>query len=491
MPKIIPVAVFDCVVFGATGDLTLRKLLPALYYRFRDGQMPPQSRVIGAARSKLADEDYRKRAGDALRKHVSAADLAPETLAAFLAQVHYVSIDATEPDADWDQFAAVLDPARVRVFYLATSPDLYGPTCQALRRAGLVTDKSRVVLEKPIGHDLRSALGIIDQVAAVFSEAQTFRIDHYLGKETVQNLLALRFANTIFERLWTSDVIDHVQITVSETVGLEGRGGYYDKSGALRDMLQNHMLQLLCLIAMEPPVSLDADRVRDEKLKVLRALKPLDPHDVASLTVRGQYTHGAIAGQPVPGYLADLGSDEPSGTESFVALKAEVRTWRWANVPFYLRTGKRLPTKVSEIVIQFRSQPFSIFPAESAEWQPNSLIIRLQPEEGMRIGMMTKDPGPGGLRLSPTSLDIRFETTFGMRFPDAYERLLMDTVRGNPTLFMRRDEVEAAWTWVEPILEAWGSRPDQPRPYPAGSWGPTAAIALIERDGRTWHEDIQ
>ena len=303
------------------------------------------------------------------------------------------------------------------MFYLATSPDLYGTICQALSSARLVTDHSRVVLEKPIGHDFESAHDIIEQVGKVFSEAQTFRIDHFLGKETVQNLMALRFANTIFERLWSADVIDHVQITVAETVGLEGRGGYYDKSGALRDMLQNHMLQLLCLIAMDPPVSLDADRVRDEKLKVLRALRPMAPHEVASLTVRGQYTHGAIEGKPVPGYLADLRADEPSGTETFVALKAEVRTWRWANVPFYLRTGKRLPRKVSEIVIQFRALPFSIFPPEAAEWQPNTLIIRLQPEEGMRIGMMTKDPGPGGLRLSPTGLDIRFEKTFGIALP--------------------------------------------------------------------------
>ena len=306
----------------------------------------------------------------------------------------------------------------------------------------------------------------------------------------MQNLLALRFANTIFERLWNADVIDHVQITVAETVGVEQRGGYYDQSGALRDMVQNHMLQLLCLVAMEPPVSLDADRVRDEKLKVLRALRPFEPHEALTQTVRGQYTQGAIDGKPVPGYLADLDGPESSQTETFVALKAEVRNWRWADVPFYLRTGKRLPQKVSEIVIQFRALPFSIFPPDAAEWTPNKLIIRLQPEEGMRLAMMTKDPGPGGLRLSPTALDIRFEKTFGMRFPDAYERLLMDTVRGNATLFMRRDEVEAAWSWVEPILEAWGSRPDQPRPYPAGTWGPTAAIALIERDGRTWHEEI-
>ena len=488
MAKIIPVATFDCVVFGATGDLTLRKLLPALYYRWRDGQVPPDSRVIGAARSDLGDDGFRKRAAQALNDHVARADLDAAKLEGFCACLHYVRLDGTQPDADWDGLRQCLDPERVRVFYLATSPDLYGPICRNLGRADLVTTQSRVVLEKPIGHDLASAREINDRVGEVFSEAQTFRIDHYLGKETVQNLLALRFANSIFERLWSTDVVDHVQITVAETVGLEGRGGYFDGAGVLRDMVQNHLLQLLCLIAMEPPVSLQADRVRDEKLKVLRALRPFQPHEAATLTVRGQYTQGAIDGRPVPGYLADLGSNETSDTETFVALKAEVHTWRWANVPFYLRTGKRLPTKVSEIVVQFRALPFSIFPPDAAEWQPNRLIIRLQPEEGIRLEMMTKDPGPGGMRLSPTGLDIRFDAAFNIRFPDAYERLLMDTVRGDPTLFMRRDEVEAAWTWVEPILEAWGSRPDHPRPYSAGTWGPTASIALIERDGRTWHE---
>ncbi len=391
----------------------------------------------------------------------------------------------------------MLDPKRVRVFYLATSPDLYGPICGNIGAHKLVTEDSRVVLEKPIGHDLASAREINDQVGAVFTEPQIFRIDHYLGKETVQNLMALRFANTIFERLWNADVIDHVQITVAETVGVEQResGLRYDGTGALRDMVQNHILQLLCLIAMEPPVSLEADRVRDEKLKVLRALRPVAPHEVATLTVRGQYAQGAIDGQPVPSYIDDLNDQEKephesSSTETFVAVKADVRTWRWANVPFYLRTGKRLPKKVSEIVIQYRAPPFSIFPPDAADWSPNKLIIRLQPEEGMKLEMMTKDPGPGGLRLSRTALDIRFEKTFGMRFPDAYERLVMDVVRGNATLFMRRDEVEAAWAWVEPILEAWATRPDQPRPYPAGSWGPTSAIALIERDGRTWHEEV-
>ncbi|MEO8714236.1 MAG: glucose-6-phosphate dehydrogenase [Acetobacteraceae bacterium] len=489
--KIIPVAPFDCVVFGATGDLTLRKLLPALYWRFRDGQMPEDSRVIGAARSELGDEAFRERAAAALEAHVDPAALDPATMRRFLARLGYAQLDAVRPGGGWSALAERLDPARIRVFYLALAPRLYGPICRNIGAEGLVTPLSRVVLEKPIGHDLDSARAINDEVGHVFEESRIFRIDHYLGKETVQNLLALRFANSIFERLWNSDVIDHVQITVAETVGLEGRGDYYGQAGALRDMVQNHLLQLLCLMAMEAPVSLDADRVRDEKLKVLRALRPMEPHEVAALTVRGQYAAGAVDGRPVPGYLADLG-EAPGGeptTETFVALKAEVRSWRWANVPFYLRTGKRLPQKVSEIVVQFRALPFSVFPAEAAELAPNRLVIRLQPEEGMRLEMMTKEPGPGGLRLTQTGLDISFEETFGLRYPDAYERLLMDTVRGNATLFMRRDEVEAAWAWVGPILDAWAARPDAPRPYPAGSWGPTAAIALIERDGRTWHEE--
>jgi glucose-6-phosphate 1-dehydrogenase len=490
MAKIIPVAVFDGVVFGATGDLTLRKLLPALYYRFRDGQMPEGAHIIGIARSAMTSEDYRSRAREALEAHVPANDRDPAVLGRFLSTLHYVAIDAAADGANWAGLADLLDPERIRVFYLATAPALYGPICHNLAAAGLVTEQSRVVLEKPIGHDLASSRTINDSVGEVFTEAQTYRIDHYLGKETVQNLLALRFANTIFERLWTSDDIDHVQITVAETVGVEGRAGYYDHSGALRDMVQNHLLQLLCLIAMEPPLSLDADRVRDEKLKVLRALRPIAAHEIGALTVRGQYGAGAIDGKPAGSYRDDLGTGEPSTTETLVALKAEVRTWRWANVPFYLRTGKRMPRKVSEIVVQFRAQPFSIFPPEAGLRQPNRLVIRLQPEEGMRLDVMTKDPGPGGMRLSPTGLDIRFETTFGMRFPDAYERLIMDTVRGNPTLFMRRDEVEAAWTWVEPILEAWAAAPEPPRPYAAGSWGPTASIALIERDTRTWNEDL-
>jgi glucose-6-phosphate 1-dehydrogenase len=488
---IIPVEIFDCVVFGATGDLTLRKLLPALYYRHRDGQIPEGARIIGAARSDFTDESYRAHAADALRQHVAKADQDATAIGRFLDILHYARGNAAEEgglEAVKEAFGG--DGERVRVFYLATSPNLYGPICDNLAAAGLVTPKSRVVLEKPIGHDLASARKINDDVAKVFTEAQTFRIDHYLGKETVQNLLALRFANVVFERLWNSDAIDHVQITVGETVGVEGRGDYYDHSGALRDMVQNHLMQLLCLLAMEPPLSLDADSVRDEKLKVLRALKPIAPHEVGHVTVRGQYAQGAVEGRAVPGYLADLGPGRTSRTETFVALKAEIQSWRWANVPFYLRSGKRLPSKVSEIVVQFRCTPFSVFRREALDLQPNKLIIRLQPQEGMKLELMTKNPGPGGLHLSPTQLDISFEKAFGTRYPDAYERLLMDSVRGNPTLFMRRDEVEAAWTWVEPIIDAWQDASEGPRLYPAGSWGPTSSIALIERDGRTWHEDI-
>ncbi len=496
MATIIPVEDFDMVVFGATGDLTLRKLLPALYHRFKDGQFSPSCRIIAAARSDLTDEAYRDRAKQALSEHVNADDLPPDTQAAFLTLLHYARVDGSKEDG-WEALDALFHdgPDRIRVFYLATSPNLYGAVCQNLKRQGLVTEKSRVVLEKPIGHDLASAREIIEQVGCVFSESQTYRIDHFLGKETVQNLLALRFANVIFERLWNADVIDHVQITVGETVGVEGRGDYYDHSGALRDMVQNHLLQLVCLLAMEAPISLQSDALRDEKLKVLRALRPMAAHEVSQLTVRGQYVAGAVGGKSVDGYIKDLngttGEERTSETETFVAIKAEVRTWRWAKVPFYLRTGKRLPQKVSEVVIQFRDVPISVFPRDAAEMQPNRLVIRLQPEEGMRLGMMTKDPGPGGLRLRPAELDISFEKAFSIRYPDAYERLLMDTVRGNSTLFMRRDEVEAAWLWVEPILEAWRTNGERPRPYAAGSWGPTAAIALIERDGRTWHEELE
>ena len=373
------------------------------------------------------------------------------------------------------------------MFYLACAPRLFGPISARAAANGLVNDASRVVLEKPIGHDLASARAINDEVGAVFTEEQIFRIDHYLGKETVQNLLVLRFANALLEPLWNAGHIDHVQISVAESIGTGGRADYYDGSGALRDMVQNHLLQLLCLVAMEPPATLEREAVRDEKLKVLQSLRPLEGAGALRQSVRGQYGAGLVDGEPVPGYLTEL--DRPSHTETFVALKAEVANWRWAGVPFYLRSGKRLATHASEIVVQFRQVPHSVFPGVEPI-TPNRLVLRLQPDEGVRLHLVTKEPGPGGIRLHPAELNLSFAETFKSRVPDAYERLLMDVVQGRPSLFMRRDEVETAWAWIEPILRAWDEHGHAPKTYPAGTAGPAAATALIERDGRTWHEEI-
>jgi glucose-6-phosphate 1-dehydrogenase len=475
---------FDLVIFGGTGDLAVRKLLPALFHRFLDGQLPASSRIIGVAREALDDRGYRVQLREALVGICAAAQLD-----VFLQQVGYRPLDAHK-DAGWAEFAALLQtqPGHVRVFYLSTSPELFVDICARLGQCGLNRGAARVVLEKPIGRDLASANRINDAVGQVFSEAQTFRIDHYLGKETVQNLLVLRFGNALFEPLWNSAHIDHVQITVAETLGVGHRGAYYDRAGALRDMVQNHMLQLLCMVAMEPPSSLAPDAVRDEKLKVLHSLKPIDASNAAQLTVRGQYRAGVADGANVPGYPEELGNAD-SSTETFVALKAEIANWRWAGVPFYLRTGKRLPHRVSEIVVTFKPVPHSIFDAAAGTLAQNRLVLRLQPDEGVKLWLTIKHPGPGGLRLRHVPLDMSFAEAFGVQQPDAYERLLLDVVRGNPTLFMRRDEVEAAWHWADPILAAWAASGEPPRPYTAGNWGPSAAVALIERDGRTWNED--
>ncbi len=484
---------FDYVVVGGTGDLTFRKLLPSLYYCHLNGLIDPASRVVAAARSPLSTESYRDRVSDALQRYLPDGDLDHSVMAAFLDRILYVELDATG-DSGWAGLASALDDNAnaIRVFYLATSPDLFGPVCQKLHSAGLVTAQSRVVLEKPIGRDLESALAINRDVGAVFDERAIFRIDHYLGKEAVQNLLALRFANALFEPLWNSRFIDHVQITVAETVGLEGRSGYYERSGALRDMVQNHLLQVLCLVAMDPPAQMNDEAVRDEKLKVLRALAPIEGKDVLTRTIRGQYTAGSTNGAAVPGYLEEPGVDSDSRTETFVSLKAEVHNWRWGGMPFYLRTGKRLAVKTSEIVIQFRPVPHSIFPgAAGRDLQPNRLVVRVQPNEGINLHMMTKEPGPGGMRFRETPLNLSYSDVFKQRTPDAYERLLLDVVRGNPTLFMRRDEVEAAWQWIEPILDGWARHDMVPRPYAAGTWGPSASVAMIERDLRSWHDDAE
>ena len=487
--RIIPVEPFDLVVFGGTGDLAMRKLLPGLYHRDLDDQLPAESRIFGVSRGEIARADYLATVEKAVRQHIDKAQINPEVLARFLARLDHATLDAAGT-AGWKKLATVLQRKAngIRVFYLATAPRLFGPIARNLAASDLITPQSRVVLEKPIGRDLASARAINDEVGAVFAEEQIFRIDHYLGKETVQNLIALRFANALFEPLWNSGHIDHVQITVAESLGVEGRADYYNTSGALRDMVQNHILQLLCLVAMEAPRSLDADAVRDEKLKVLRSLKPIGERDVATKTVRGQYRQGAVAGKAVRGYLDEL-EDDGSTTETFCVIKAEIDNWRWAGVPFYLRTGKRMAARQSEIIIQFRCVPFSIFGEATRQMVANRLVMRLQPDEAVRLFLMTKDPGPGGMRLHNVPLNLAYADTFDARYPDAYERLLMDVVRGNATLFMRKDEVEAAWMWIEPILEAWKSETDLPKPYNAGSWGPSAAIALIEKDGRTWHED--
>ncbi len=487
--RIIPVDLFDLVVFGATGDLAKRKLIPALFYRDEQGQIPPGARIIGSSRRVMTDDEFKAMAKAAIEEFVIESARKPEMVERFLQRLQYITADPAA-DAGWSSLQKLLagHENRVRVFYLAVGPDLFGAFCQRLGRQNLVTPKSRVVVEKPLGKDGASADALNDQIGVVFPEPAIYRIDHYLGKETVQNLMALRFANALFEPLWNNNHIDNVQITVAETLGLAGRAGYYDTSGALRDMVQNHILQLLCLVAMEAPISLDADGVRDEKLKVLRSLKPIPVDKIDSFIVRGQYRAGASSEGAVPGYLEELGNGE-SNTETFVALKAEIANWRWAGVPFYLRTGKRLQSRVSEIAVQFKPVSHSIFDKSAGPIASNRLVLRLQPDEGVKLWIMIKDPGPGGMRLQHVPLDMTFAEAFGLRNPDAYERLLMDVIRGNQTLFMRRDEVAAAWKWIDPILEYWKSSSDSPRPYTSGTWGPAAAVALVERDGRTWHED--
>jgi glucose-6-phosphate 1-dehydrogenase len=481
----------DFTVFGGTGDLALRKLLPALYMREHEGQLPVDSRIIAVSHSELDDAAYRVEVRDALARHVTPGALREDVIERLLARLRHVTLDFGDPEG-WHLFHGLLKdrPAydeTVRVYYLAVAPRMFGQVCERLDEIGAVDEQARVVMEKPIGHDLESARAVNESVGRVFEERQIYRIDHYLGKESVQNLLVTRFANTFLEPLWNSSWVDHVQITVAESLGVGSRGDYYDQAGALRDMVQNHLLQLLCLVAMEPPTYVDRETVRDEKLKVLQALKPMTPETVDRDTVRGRYAAGLVDGEPVPSYADDLGHDD-SRTETFVALKTEVQNWRWAGVPFYLRTGKRMDRRASEIVVVFKRPPHSMFPQAEGVTTPNRLHILVQPDEGMRLHLTAKEPGPGGYRLRPVSLDLAYATAFDQRLPDAYERLLMDVMKGNPTLFMRRDEVEAAWAWAEPILHRWAATPEQPLSYPAGTPGPTAAAALLERDGRTWQE---
>jgi glucose-6-phosphate 1-dehydrogenase len=485
MAEFIPVPSFDLVVFGATGDLSLRKLFPALLHRFLDGQIPEDSRILGLSRRDMSDDAFREMVKTSHKKFYPDHEVADEKFDAFLAQVHFLQVDGSTPGPNWKNLAKFLGKSeeRTRIFYLATAPDLFAPIAQRLAEAGLATPTSRIVLEKPIGQDLASAREINDGVGAVFDEMQIFRIDHYLGKETVQNLMVLRFGNALFEPLWSREAIDHVQITVSEDIGVEGRGGYYDKSGALRDMVQNHLLQLLCLTALEPPNSIDGDAIRLEKLKVLSALKPIGVEDAAVKTVRGQYREGLVGGQAAAGYLEECGCPD-SKTETFVAVKAEIANWRWAGVPFYLRTGKRMRERRSEIVIKFKRPPVDMFGGNGSE--ANALVMRIQPDEAVRMWLNVKEPGPGGLRVKHVPLNLSYAETFVVRYPDAYERLLMDVARGNLALFMRREEIEAAWKWADTLLAAWAASGAAPEKYQAGSNGPRASDLLLDRDGRAW-----
>jgi glucose-6-phosphate 1-dehydrogenase len=479
----------DFVIFGAAGDLSRRKLVPALYQLDKAGLIDPDTRIIGAGREDLTSDGYKNQARESLETFVKET-IDRDVWERFVKRLQYVRLDFTQHD-QYSHLREVVDQQRrVMVNYFAVPPSIFGDICQGLAAAGLATENARVFLEKPIGVDLASSRVINDAVGKIFDEEQVYRIDHYLGKETVLNLLALRFANSIFTTNWDHNTIDHVQITVAEEVGIEGRWGYFDKSGQLRDMVQNHLLQILTLVAMEPPVKLDGESIRNEKLKVLKALRPITIDNAEARTVRGQYSAGHMKGLEVPGYLEEEDGYPESTTETFVALRVDIDNWRWADVPFYLRTGKRMARKVSEVAIHFKQLPHNIFKESYRSLPPNRLTIRLQPDEGVEIEMLNKVPGIGeGVNLQRSMLDLSFSEAFKtVRIPDAYERLLLEAMRGNQALFIRRDEVEEAWTWIDSIQEAWSRLHEPPKSYGAGTMGPVASVVLMAQDGRQWDE---
>jgi glucose-6-phosphate 1-dehydrogenase len=472
------------VIFGATGDLARRMLYPSLYFLEQDGLLAPHLAIVGCSRGSVTQDVFAATIEAAVRERTGGA-FAPDVWNKLRARISHAAVDATQPES-FANLAKALGETRDAIFYLSTSPAHFGAICRNLKEYKIANGGSRVMVEKPLGHDLTSCRAINDALAQTFSENNTFRVDHYLGKEAVQNLLALRFANTLFEPLWNKVSVEQVQITVAETVGVEDRWSYYDEYGAIRDMVQNHLLQLLCLVAMEAPPHLDADSVRDEKVKVLRSLRPITGRDLERKTVRGQYGAGVSEARAVPAYSEESGGRK-SGTETFVAICAHIKNWRWAGVPFYLRTGKRLPHRRSEIVIQFRDVPHSIFSGNNL--QANRLTIRLQPEEGISLKIMNKTPNLERTELQPLSLNLSLSDAFsGGRRRIAYERLLLEAMHDTPTLFVRRDEAEAAWTWIDGIVDGWRGSGAAPVPYAAGSWGPSGAFALTERNGHSWHE---
>jgi glucose-6-phosphate 1-dehydrogenase len=478
----------DLIIFGGTGDLSTRKLLPALFQLHRHGLADGLQRIIATGRGVMDTETFREEAHANLQTFLPAKDWDDTIWARFRDRLHYVKLEAGDSE-DYHQLTELLSQKdSIKLYYLATLPSLYGTICHHLKSAGATNSASRVVLEKPLGHDLESCREINEQVAEVFSEASTFRIDHYLGKETVQNLLAVRFGNPLLHPVWNNTFVDNVQITVAEEIGVEGRGSYYAQIGALRDMVQNHLLQVLSIVAMEPPASLRPQDVRDEKMKILRCLQPITKDTVKESTVRGRYDAGAVAGQAVSGFLEEAEYKDADSTETFVAVKVTINNWRWAGVPFYLRTGKRLSRRYSEIVLEFKRQPFSLFANDPNELT-NKLVIRLQPEETISLHTLNKKPGlTKGLRLQPVELQLTEDPDEATDSYDAYERLLLDAINGDQTLFMRRDEVETAWRWIDSIIEAWGEAGTPIKSYNSGTMGPNAATALVAVDGRSWYE---
>lgn len=476
------------VIFGATGDLARRMLFPSLYFLDADGLLPARLRIIGAARSALTDADFRMQVEGWVRERAGAF-FSEEAWASFVTRLSYAAGDSMSPAAYTVLQEKLKGAEGGALFYLSTSPALYIPIVKGLASVGLASPPNGVIVEKPIGNSGRTCDQINSAIAEHFPENRTFRIDHYLGKETVQNLMALRFANALFEPLWNRHSIDHVQITVAETLGVEGRFGYYDEYGATRDMVQNHLLQLLSMIAMEAPSDMRPETVHGEKVKVLRALRPIRDSELLEMTARGQYKRGVADGKTVPGYTEEEGG-KASDTETFVALCAHIDNWRWAGVPFYIRTGKRLPTRHSQIVIEFRDVPHSIF--TGAPLMPNRLVITLQPEESIALTIMNKTPtlSQGGYELQPLSLNLSLLDAFKgeKRRRIAYERLILEAISDNSTLFVRRDEADAAWMWIDRIIEGWARTGLKPTSYPAGSWGPAGAFALTERNGHSWYE---
>lgn len=481
---------FDLVLFGGTGDLSLRKLLPALYQLYRSAPFKSASRIIAVSRSAISKESFLFKVEDKLKEHLPEDSWDKVSWQQFAKHLTFATIEADKTESYRELIPLLSDDDRPRVFYLSTHSSLYSPIATSLGAQGLITPSSRVVLEKPIGRDLESAKVISAQMSNYFTESQIFRIDHYLGKETVQNLLVLRFANPLFESLWNHHYIDHFQITISETLGVEGRGEFYEETGALRDIVQNHLLQMLCILAMEPPSSMEADRIRDEKLKVLHSLQPLTGDDISTNVVRGQYSSGLVKGETSSAYIEEEGVSENSHIETFVALKSRIDNMRWAGVPFYMRTGKRLPKRSCEIVAQFKEIPHWIFDTPKGQLMSNQLVITLQPDESITLRVCGKRLGPG-MDVRTIDLNLSPESRGNKRSADAYERLLLDVIKGDQTLFLRQDELEQAWRWADPILVEWESSSSPPELYVAGSWGPPGSTLLLAKDGRLWYEGVK